>query len=65
MIKKFKKFWKDSGLNAERTLEEELVHAVNSLAAEGDPDLAGVYNHEDYVAASKVMYDRIYGVQDE
>lgn len=67
LIKRYKEqkkeFWKESGLNPKRTLEEEYVHSVNSLVAE-NRDIKCIYNHQNYVDCSKEMYESKFGEQE-
>jgi len=51
---KSNKFYKQSGLNSGRTLEELYVHHVNSLVSE-QVDISSVYDHEEYIRCSKEM----------
>ena len=54
MKNSYTSLWELSGLNIERTPEEEYVHSVNSLVAEGK-DISKIYDHKEYMKCMKIM----------
>lgn len=54
------KFWKDSGLDSNRTMEEEYIHCVNSLESEG-VNMRNAYDHTEYIRIQKKLHEAKFG----